>query len=103
MCYFIYLCPSCTYHPQNIFNSIVCLLFAIILILLQCRVIKDHHLPILCYGILLFAAAICFVSMPTLGNVFPVDTKEVSKCINQTVREIAITKDLEKARLNMKF
>ncbi|XP_054088103.1 Ca(2+)/calmodulin-responsive adenylate cyclase isoform X9 [Zeugodacus cucurbitae] len=64
-----------TFH--NIFNSIVCLLFAIILILLQCRVIKDHHLPILCYGILLFAAAICFVSMPTLGSVFPVDTKEV--------------------------
>ncbi|XP_069966183.1 Ca(2+)/calmodulin-responsive adenylate cyclase isoform X3 [Bactrocera oleae] len=63
-----------TFH--NIFNSIVCLLFAIILILLQCRVIKDHHLPILCYGILLFAAAICFVSMPTLGSVFPVDTKE---------------------------
>ncbi|XP_036319586.1 Ca(2+)/calmodulin-responsive adenylate cyclase isoform X3 [Rhagoletis pomonella] len=64
-----------TFH--NIFNSIVCLLFAIILILLQCRVIKDHHLPILCYGILLFAAVICFVSMPTLGSVFPVDTKEV--------------------------
>ncbi|XP_054727054.1 Ca(2+)/calmodulin-responsive adenylate cyclase isoform X1 [Anastrepha obliqua] len=64
-----------TFH--NIFNSIVCLLFTIILILLPCRVIKDHHLPILCYGILLFAAVICFVSMPTLGSVFPVDTKEV--------------------------
>nr|CCF77365.1 rutabaga adenylyl cyclase [Calliphora vicina] len=64
-----------TFH--NVFNSFVCLLFAIILILLQCRVIKDHHLPCLCYGILLFTAAICIVSMPTLGSVFPVDTKEV--------------------------
>lgn len=63
---------------QNVFNSFVCLLFAIILILLQCRVIKDHHLPCLCYGILLFTAAICIVSMPTLGSVFPVDTKEVN-------------------------
>ncbi|KAM7346991.1 adenylate cyclase rutabaga isoform 1-T1 [Cochliomyia hominivorax] len=63
-----------TFH--NVFNSFVCLLFAIILILLQCRVIKDHHLPCLCYGILLFTAAICIVSMPTLGSVFPVDTKE---------------------------
>ncbi|XP_055914103.1 Ca(2+)/calmodulin-responsive adenylate cyclase isoform X1 [Eupeodes corollae] len=66
---------SPTFH--NVFNSIVCLLFAIILILLQCRVIKDHHLPFLCYGILLFTACICFVSMPTVGSVFPVDTKEV--------------------------
>uniref|UniRef100_A0A1I8NAQ5 adenylate cyclase n=1 Tax=Musca domestica TaxID=7370 RepID=A0A1I8NAQ5_MUSDO len=66
---------TATFH--NVFNSFVCLLFAIILILLQCRVIKDHHLPCLCYGILLFTAAICFVSMPTLGSIFPVDTKEV--------------------------
>ncbi|XP_067639560.1 Ca(2+)/calmodulin-responsive adenylate cyclase isoform X3 [Eurosta solidaginis] len=64
-----------TFH--NIFNSIVCLLFAIVLILLQCRVIRDHHLPILCYGILFCASAICIVSMPTLGSIFPVDTKEV--------------------------
>ena len=59
----------------------MCLLFAVILILLQCRVIKDHHLPCLCYGILLFTSAICIVSMPTLGSVFPVDTKEVSYCV----------------------
>ncbi|XP_037921658.1 Ca(2+)/calmodulin-responsive adenylate cyclase isoform X2 [Hermetia illucens] len=62
---------------HNVFNSIMCLLFAIILILLQCRVIKDHHLPFLCYGILFFTACICFISMPTVGNIFPVDTKEV--------------------------
>ncbi|KPU74605.1 uncharacterized protein Dana_GF21594, isoform I [Drosophila ananassae] len=62
---------------QNIFNAIVCVLFAVILVLLQCSVIKDHHLPTLCYGILLFTASICVVSMPTLGSVFPVDTKEV--------------------------
>ncbi|XP_034672268.1 Ca(2+)/calmodulin-responsive adenylate cyclase isoform X7 [Drosophila subobscura] len=66
---------AATFH--NIFNSIVCLLFAVVLILLQCSVIKDHHLPTLCYGILLFTASICVVSMPTLGSVFPVDTKEV--------------------------
>lgn len=55
----------------------MCVLFAIVLVLLQCSVIKDHHLPTLCYGILLFTASICIVSMPTLGSVFPVDTKEV--------------------------
>ncbi|XP_032594400.1 Ca(2+)/calmodulin-responsive adenylate cyclase isoform X1 [Drosophila grimshawi] len=64
-----------TFH--NIFNSIVCVLFAIVLALLQCSIIKDHHLPTLCYGILLFTASICIVSMPTLGSIFPVDTKEV--------------------------
>lgn len=53
------------------------MLFAVVLSLLQCSVIKDHHLPTLCYGILLFTASICIVSMPTLGSVFPVDTKEV--------------------------
>ncbi|XP_070132442.1 Ca(2+)/calmodulin-responsive adenylate cyclase isoform X4 [Drosophila bipectinata] len=62
---------------QNIFNAIVGVLFGVILVLLQCSVIKDHHLPTLCYGILLFTASICVVSMPTLGSVFPVDTKEV--------------------------
>ncbi|XP_070074271.1 Ca(2+)/calmodulin-responsive adenylate cyclase isoform X3 [Drosophila takahashii] len=66
---------AATFH--NIFNAIVCGLFAVVLILLQCSVIKDHHLPTLCYGILLFTASICVVSMPTLGSVFPVDTKEV--------------------------
>ncbi|KAM8718990.1 hypothetical protein ACLKA7_011655 [Drosophila subpalustris] len=66
---------AATFH--NIFNSIVCVLFAIVLVLLQFSVIKDHHLPTLCYGILLFMASICIVSMPTLGSVFPVDTKEV--------------------------
>ncbi|KAH8293371.1 hypothetical protein KR044_011134 [Drosophila immigrans] len=65
---------AATFH--NIFNSIVCLLFAIVLVLLQCSVIKDHHLPTLCYGILLFTASICIVSMP-LGSNFPMDTKEV--------------------------
>lgn len=55
----------------------MCLLFAIVLALLQFRVIRDSHLPFLCYGILFFTAAFCFVSMPTVGNVFPVDTKEV--------------------------
>lgn len=62
---------------QNIFNSLMCLLFAIVLALLQFRVIRDSHLPFLCYGILFFTAAFCFISMPTVGNVFPVDTKEV--------------------------
>ncbi|KAH8368782.1 hypothetical protein KR084_004664 [Drosophila pseudotakahashii] len=66
---------AATFH--NIFNAIVCGLFAVVLVLLQCSVIKDHHLPTLCYGILLFTASICVVSMPTLGSVFPVDTKEV--------------------------
>ncbi|XP_016951811.1 Ca(2+)/calmodulin-responsive adenylate cyclase isoform X9 [Drosophila biarmipes] len=66
---------AATFH--NIFNAIVCGLFAVVLVLLQCSVIKDHHLPTLCYGILLFTASICVVSMPTLGSIFPVDTKEV--------------------------
>ncbi|KQS30334.1 uncharacterized protein Dere_GG19448, isoform D [Drosophila erecta] len=66
---------AATFH--NVFNAIVCGLFAVVLVLLQCSVIKDHHLPTLCYGILLFTASICVVSMPTLGSVFPVDTKEV--------------------------
>lgn len=62
---------------QNIFHSLMCLLFAIVLGLLQFRVIRDSHLPYLCYGILFFTAAFCFISMPTVGNIFPVDTKEV--------------------------
>ncbi|KAL5276779.1 ADCY1 family protein [Megaselia abdita] len=62
---------------HNVFNSIMCLMFSIIFGLLQCRVIKDHHLPFLCYGILFFTASICFISMPTVGDVLPVDTKEV--------------------------
>ncbi|XP_032587863.1 Ca(2+)/calmodulin-responsive adenylate cyclase isoform X7 [Drosophila mojavensis] len=66
---------AATFH--NIFNSILCVLFAVVLVLLQCSVIKDHHLPTLCYGILLFTASICIVSMPTVGRAFPVDTREV--------------------------
>ncbi|KAJ6638235.1 Ca(2+)/calmodulin-responsive adenylate cyclase [Pseudolycoriella hygida] len=62
---------------HNIFNSLMCLLFAVILGLLQFRIIRDSHLPYLCYGILFFTAAFCFISMPTVGNIFPVDTKEV--------------------------
>lgn len=69
----IFVLPS----AQNIFNSLMCLLFAVVLALLQFRVIRDSHLPFLCYGILFFTAAFCFISMPTVGNVFPVDTKEV--------------------------
>lgn len=70
-------CKLCQ-PQQNIFNTFMCLLFAIVLALLQFRVIRDSHLPFLCYGILFFTAAFCFISMPTVGNVFPVDTKEVS-------------------------
>lgn len=62
---------------QNIFNTFMCLLFSVVLALLQFRVIRDSHLPFLCYGILFFTAAFCFISMPTVGNVFPVDTSEV--------------------------
>ncbi|XP_055525526.1 Ca(2+)/calmodulin-responsive adenylate cyclase isoform X2 [Wyeomyia smithii] len=62
---------------HNVFNSFMCLLFAVILALLQFRLIRDSHLPYLCYGILFFTAAFCFISMPTVGIVFPVDTREV--------------------------
>lgn len=63
---------------QNVFNSILCLLFSILLALVQFRVIRDSYLPLLCYGIMFFMAAFCFISMPTVGNVFPVDTRDVS-------------------------
>ncbi|XP_062538681.1 Ca(2+)/calmodulin-responsive adenylate cyclase isoform X2 [Armigeres subalbatus] len=62
---------------HNVFNSFMCLMFAVILALLQFRFIRDSHLPYLCYGILFFTAAFCFISMPTVGIVFPVDTREV--------------------------
>ena len=55
----------------------MCLLFTVVLGLLQFRLIRDSHLPYLCYGILFFTAAFCFISMPTVGIVFPVDTREV--------------------------
>jgi len=48
--------------------------------LLKVRVIRDHHLPLLCYAILLFAAAFCVIAMPMLatsGFDWPVDTREV--------------------------
>lgn len=63
---------------QNVFNSILCLLFSILLALVQFRVIRDSYLPLLCYGIMFFMAAFCFISMPTVGNIFPVDTRDVS-------------------------
>ncbi|XP_055591200.1 Ca(2+)/calmodulin-responsive adenylate cyclase isoform X2 [Uranotaenia lowii] len=62
---------------HNVFNSFMCLLFAVVLALLQFRLIRDSHLPYLCYGILFFTAAFCFISMPTVGIIFPVDTREV--------------------------
>ncbi|EAT39155.1 AAEL009022-PA, partial [Aedes aegypti] len=62
---------------HNVFNSFMCLMFAVILALLQFRFIRDSHLPYLCYGILFFTAAFCFISMPTVGIVFPLDTREV--------------------------
>lgn len=71
------VCVWILFSLQNIFNSLMCLLFAIVLGLLQFRIIRDSHLPYLCYGILFFTAAFCFISMPTVGNIFPVDTKEV--------------------------
>jgi adenylate cyclase 1 len=48
-----------------------------VLALLQFRLIKDSYLPYLCYGILFFTAAFCFASMPIVGIIFPVDTREV--------------------------
>ncbi|GAB0099365.1 Adenylate cyclase [Sergentomyia squamirostris] len=62
---------------HNVFNSMLCLVFSIVLALLQFRIIRDSHLPYLCYSLLFFTAAFCFISMPTVGNIFPVDTKEV--------------------------
>ncbi|KFB41886.1 AGAP000727-PA-like protein [Anopheles sinensis] len=62
---------------HNVFNSFLCALFAVLLGSLQFRLIRDSHLPYLCYGILFFTAAFCFISMPTVGIVFPVDTREV--------------------------
>ncbi|XP_052862291.1 Ca(2+)/calmodulin-responsive adenylate cyclase [Anopheles cruzii] len=62
---------------HNVFNTFMCLLFTIVLGLLQFRLIRDSRLPYLCYGILFFTAAFCFISMPTVGIVFPVDTREV--------------------------
>uniref|UniRef100_A0A182QFK2 adenylate cyclase n=1 Tax=Anopheles farauti TaxID=69004 RepID=A0A182QFK2_9DIPT len=62
---------------HNVFNTFMCLLFTVVLGLLQFRLIRDSHLPYLCYGILFFTAAFCFISMPTVGIVFPVDTREV--------------------------
>lgn len=62
---------------QNIFNSLMCLLFLIILALLQFRVIQDSYLLLLCYGILLAATILCVMSMPALNKIIPIDTKEV--------------------------
>ncbi|XP_063703935.1 Ca(2+)/calmodulin-responsive adenylate cyclase isoform X3 [Culicoides brevitarsis] len=62
---------------HNVFNSILCLLFSILLALVQFRVIRDSYLPVLCYGIMFCMAAFCFISMPTVGNIFPVDTRDV--------------------------
>lgn len=40
--------------------------------------IRDHHLPFLCYAILFFSSAFCIISMPNLsGFDLPVDTREV--------------------------
>lgn len=55
----------------------MCLKFSILLALLQFRVIRDSHIPIVCYGILCFSTVFCFISMPNVGAMFPVDTKEV--------------------------
>lgn len=62
---------------QNIFNALMCLLFLIILALLQFRVIQDTYLLMLCYGILVIASIFCIMSMPALNNIIPIDTKEV--------------------------
>lgn len=63
---------------QNIFISLMCVLFLIILALLQFRVIQDSYLLSLCYGILLAATILCVMSMPALNKIIPIDTKEVS-------------------------
>lgn len=56
----------------------MCLLFVIILALLQFRVIQDSYLLSLCYGVLLAATIMCVMSMPALNKYIPLDTKEVS-------------------------
>lgn len=58
----------------------MCLLFLIILALLQFRVIQDSYLLSLCYGILLAATILCVMSMPALNKIIPIDTKEVGEC-----------------------
>lgn len=62
---------------QNIFISLMCFLFLIILALLQFRVIQDSYLLVLCYGILLAATTLCVMSMPALNKIIPIDTREV--------------------------
>lgn len=63
---------------QNIFISLMCFLFLIILALLQFRVIQDSYLLFLCHGILLAATILCVMSMPALSKIIPIDTKEVN-------------------------
>lgn len=77
---FLSACLS-VFLPQNVFNASLCLLLSIVLALLQFRVIKDSHLPYLCYSLLFFTATFCFISMPTVGLHLPVDTNEVSSSL----------------------
>ncbi|KAL7031447.1 hypothetical protein ACKWTF_007015 [Chironomus riparius] len=72
------LCYNQAATIHNVFNGCLCLLFTIILILLKFRIIRDHHLPYLCYVILFFAAAFCVISMPDISGItLPVDTRTV--------------------------
>lgn len=57
----------------------MCVLFVIILVLLQFRVIQDSYLLSLCYGILFAATILCVMSMPALNKIIPIDTKEVGE------------------------
>lgn len=54
---------------QNIYHSLHCLLFALLLAFLNTRLMQDAYLLWVCYAILFFCATFCAVAMP-LGKLF---------------------------------
>lgn len=71
----------------------MCILFLIILALLQFRVIQDSYLLLLCHGILLAATILCVMSMPALSKIIPIDTKEVKLNISHTAKPVDIERE----------
>ena len=49
---------------QNIYHSLHCLLFALLLVFLNTRLMQDAYLLWVCYAILFFCTTFCAVALP---------------------------------------
>lgn len=76
---------------QNIYHSLHCLLFALLLVFLNTRLMQDAYLLWVCYAILFFCTTFCAVALPLGMCNFIIFCLRTS-CYNLVCRFLCVTR-----------